>query len=179
MVFRAIWTGSPPRQWLADAWRSRVLALLLLGAALPTVGQVEPLPPDKAFRFTARALDPQSIEVSFSIAEGYYLYREKIHFSVEPAGAGLTVPPLPQGKVKEDPFFGSVETYRGSLRVDLHLKEATPGQTVMLQAESQGCADIGICYPPQVQRVSVRLPSATVAPTRPGEASKKTWLDSM
>ena len=59
---------------------------------------------------------------------------------------------MPPGKVKEDAFFGNVETYRGKIAVRLPLDGAQPGDTVTVKAESQGCADAGVCYPPQVQR---------------------------
>ena len=151
-------------------------AALALAIAVPVFGQIDPLPPERAFRFTARALNPQTIEARFAIADGYYLYRDKIHFSVEPATAGLGVPPLPEGKVKEDQFFGRVETYRGGLMVNLSLKNAAVGEKVVIVAESQGCADLGICYPPQVQQVTITLPAASAAPST-GGAQRKSWLD--
>ena len=150
---------------------------LAVAFALPALCQVNPLPPDKAFRFSARALNPETIETRFTIAEGYYLYRDRIRFSVEPASAGLDVPELPAGKVKEDQFFGRVQTYRGSVMVNLALKGSAPGQKVVLVAESQGCADVGICYPPQVERVTVALPAANAAPTRADEPPKKVWFN--
>ena len=148
------------------------VAMLL---ALQVSAQVNPLPPEKAFRFSARLVDPQTVEARFAIAEGYYLYRDKIHFTVEPAAAGLAVPRLPEGKIKEDQFFGRVETYRGDVVVSLALKDAKPGQQVVLAAESQGCADIGICYPPTVQRVTLALPAGTIVPGAAG-ASHSTWF---
>ncbi len=150
---------------------------IVLALAVPAFAQVNPLPPDKAFRFTARALNPETIETRFTIADGYYLYRDRIRFTVEPAAAGLTAPTLPEGKVKEDQFFGRVQTYRGSVIVNLPLKDTAPGQKVVVVAESQGCADVGICYPPQVQRVTVALPAANAAPTRPDEPPKKAWFN--
>jgi thioredoxin:protein disulfide reductase len=138
--------------------------------------QVNPLAPEKAFRFSARALDPHTVEARFSIADGYYLYRDKLHFAVEPAAAGLAMPSLPSGKIKEDQFFGRVETYRGNLIVNLQLQATPPGQKVVVQAESQGCADLGICYPPNTQRVTVALPAAGSAPTPLDEAPKKQWF---
>src|SRR5437773_7864420 len=91
--------------------------------ALPAFAQVNPLPPERAFRFSARALNPETIETRFTIADGYYLYRDRIRFTVEPATAVLTAPVLPEGKIKEDQFFGRVQTYRGSLMVTLALKD--------------------------------------------------------
>jgi thiol:disulfide interchange protein DsbD len=134
-----------------------VIAFALVAEAS---AQVDPMAPGKAFRFSARALDPHTVEARFNIADGYYLYRDKLHFVVEPAASGLAPPLLPNGKVKEDQFFGRVETYRGNLIVTLQLKGTAPWQEVVVQAESQGCADLGICYPPNIQRVTVALPAA-------------------
>ena len=174
----SISTGSPRR--LPPIPTSRravrafgVVALLLTAAAS---AQVSPLAPERAFRFSARALDPHTVEARFNIADGYYLYRDKLRFSVEPAASGLAMPPLPAGKVKEDQFFGRVETYRGSVTVNLRLDATVPGQKVMVQAESQGCADLGICYPPNIQRVSVALPAAGSAPARADEPPRKQWF---
>jgi thioredoxin:protein disulfide reductase len=150
-----------------------VTALALMASAS---AEVNPLPPEKAFRFSARALDPHTVEARFSIADGYYLYRDKLHFAVEPAASGLSVASLPDGKIKEDPFFGRVETYRGNLLVTLQLQATAPGQKIVVQAESQGCADLGICYPPNIQRVTVALPAAGSAPTPLDEAPKKQWF---
>jgi thiol:disulfide interchange protein DsbD len=157
-------------------WSGLALCLTLT-VALPAQGQVNPLPPERAFRFSARALNPETIETRFTIADGYYLYRDRIHFTVEPATAVLTAPVLPEGKIKEDQFFGRVQTYRGSLIVTLALKDTAPGQKVVVVAESQGCADIGICYPPQIQRVTVGLPAANSAPTPANEPPKKSWFN--
>ena len=175
MVCLNISTGLRQKRWPAERELWCVCVAATLAISLPALGQPSPLPPEKAFRFTARALNPHTIEARFAIADGYYLYRDKIRFSVDPADAGLTVPVLPEGKIKEDQFFGRMETYRGSVAINLDLKNAGP--KVVIQAESQGCWDLGICYPPQVQRVTVPLPAATAAPTRADEPVKKSWLD--
>lgn len=148
-------------------------ALALGGQAL---GQVHPLSPDKAFLFSAKALDAQTVEARFTIADGYYLYRDKIHFAIDPASGALLTPALPAGKIKQDEFFGRVETYRGSVTVNLAIRNFTPGQPLVIRAESQGCADIGICYPPTTQTATVSLPAGSVVPRNP-EATKKTWFN--
>jgi thiol:disulfide interchange protein DsbD len=148
-----------------------------LAAALSAAAQTNPLPPEKAFRFSARLVDGQTVEARFTIADGYYLYRDKIHFAIEPASAGLSMPRLPEGQVKEDQFFGRVETYRGDVVVNLAIKDAKPGQQVVIAAQSQGCADIGLCYPPTVQRATLVLPAGTVVPGASGEAAKKSWFN--
>lgn len=151
-------------------------AAAALGVACPGTAQVNPLPPEKAFRFSARLLDPRTVEARFTIASGYYLYRDKIRFAIEPADAGLAVPKLPGGTVKEDQFFGRVETYRGDVAVQLTIKDPKPGQQIVLAAESQGCADIGICYPPTVQRVVLAAPAASMAPAARGQVPAQTWF---
>jgi thiol:disulfide interchange protein DsbD len=173
-----MWNGSPQRlkraRRKARAWAALAAGAAIVAAASAT-GQ-NPLPPDRAFRFSARMVDARTVEARFSIADGYYLYRDKIHFAADPESAGLSVPTLPSGKVKDDPFFGHVETYRGAVVVNLDLKSAKPGQEVVIVAESQGCADIGICYPPTVQRIAVPVPAASVVPSA-GEVQKKSWFN--
>ena len=115
-------------------------------------------PNERAFAFSARGLDERTVEARFVIADGYYLYREKLKFALAPATLGPVA--LPPGKIKEDEFFGKVETYRNQLVVRLPLGQAATGQSVTVSAESQGCADIGVCYPPQIQKVTVVLPAA-------------------
>ena len=136
------------------------------------------LEPERAFALSVQAIDEKSVEVRFVIASGYYLYREKMKFAVEPAVLAST-PPLPPGAVKDDPFFGTVETYRGRFAVRLPLAGAEPGLKVTVKAESQGCADAGVCYPPQVQSVTVALPAPGGRPGAPVAATpaKKSWFN--
>jgi thiol:disulfide interchange protein DsbD len=156
---------------------ARALAFVaVLAVAMPALGQVHPLSPERAFLFSAKALDAQTVEARFTIADGYYLYRDKIHFAIDPASGALLTPALPAGKVKQDEFFGRVETYRGSVTVNLAVRNFTPGKPLIIHAESQGCADIGICYPPTTQTATVALPAGSVVPTAP-EAPKKTWFN--
>lgn len=110
---------------------------------------------ERAFAFAARGVDAQTLEVRFVVAPGYYLYRDKLRFSVDGVAAA---PALPQGKMKHDDFFGDSETYRDTLAVRLVLDRPAPGRSITVTAESQGCADIGLCYPPQRQKVVVRMP---------------------
>jgi thioredoxin:protein disulfide reductase len=127
------------------------------------------LPNERAFAFSARGLDDRTVEARFVIADGYYLYREKLRFALAPGQ--LSGVSLPTGKIKEDEFFGKVETYRNQLVVRLPLEAAAPGQSVTVNAESQGCADIGVCYPPQIQKVTIVLPAAGARPSPTVEAA--------
>jgi thiol:disulfide interchange protein DsbD len=157
-------------------------ALVCLCPFAPQAANVEPsvelLPPEQAFRFSARALNDRTLEARFVIADGYYLYRDKFKFAVTPEGAVLGVPDLPAGKIKTDEFFGKMETYRGTLVVRLPLSGATAGQTVVLAADSQGCADAGVCYPPTRQKLTLALPAAGSGPGALVDATppKKSWF---
>jgi thiol:disulfide interchange protein DsbD len=149
-----------------------------LGPVAAHAADVDLLPPDQAFRFSARALDDRTLEARFTIADGYYLYRDKLKFAVTPDGAVLGLPDLPAGSIKTDEFFGKVETYRGTVVVKLPLSGATAGKMVVLAADSQGCADVGVCYPPTLQKLTLALPAQGTGPGPLVDASppKKTWF---
>jgi thiol:disulfide interchange protein DsbD len=139
------------------------LAQLKLGGSADDL-----LEPEKAFRFSARTLDPSTVEVSFVIADGYYMYRERFKFAAEgDSQVTLGAPELPPGKKHKDEFFGEVETYRKSVRILLPVK----GEGRLdLKVTSQGCADVGVCYVPMEStaalRVAADLPSLSEAPRR-------------
>ena len=136
----------------------RVLALVLAFLAVPAwaAGTDDLLEPEKAFRLSARALDPTAVEVQFRIADGYYMYRDKFRFAVAGGSdAKLGEPQFPPGQRKKDEFFGEVETYRKQVAVKVPV--TGNAEKLQLQVTSQGCADVGVCYPPQVQRIDVRL----------------------
>jgi len=180
MACYRISSGSPPRPEAPEGPRRRasaLLAALALAAAPLALGQPRLLEPERAFALSVRALDERTVEARFAIADGYYLYRDKLRFTVEP-GALAAPPQLPPGKIKHDEFFGTVETYRGPLPVRLALGKAAPGQAVTIVAESQGCADVGVCYPPSVQRVTLTLPATGAGPGPVVDAApaKKSWF---
>lgn len=132
--------------------------------ALPSIA-VDLLQPHEAFALSARALDAQTLEARFDVADGYYLYRDKLKFSVDAQGAPASPIELPPGKVKHDEFFGDVQTYRGSVVIRIPLAAANAGKQLTLVAESQGCADAGVCYPPQRQTLVLDVPAAGAGPS--------------
>jgi thiol:disulfide interchange protein DsbD len=144
---------------------------LALALAAPGWAADDLLEPEKAFRLSAQALDPTAVEVRFQIADGYYMYRDKFAFA---AGGGVTLgsPEFPKGMLKRDEFFGTVETYRR--QVAIRLPVTGNAEKLALEITSQGCADVGVCYPPQTQKVELR-PAAfslgAAAPAPAGEAS--------
>lgn len=136
-------------------------ALLALGLSLsgpaPAIDDSDLLPVDQAFVLGADAAAPDRIALRWKIADGYYLYKHRISVKADPAFAAQALQ-LPKGDRHKDEFFGEVETYRGVLSATL------PGQAgasrVSLQVKYQGCADAGICYPPQTRNLVVNLPAA-------------------
>ncbi len=159
----------------------RLLAALACAVAVAGAQAADPklLPPEQAFRFSARALDDRTLEARFAVADGYYLYRDKFVFAVEPAPAGFAAPALPPGKVKDDQFFGKVETYRGEVVVTVPLPASAAGQSIVVAADSQGCADAGVCYPANRQTVTLVVPQAGKGPGTIVEANprKKSWFN--
>jgi len=116
-------------------------------------GSDELLEPEKAFVFSARALDGSAIEVSYRIADGYYMYRERFKFEAKNGSLGAAE--LPAGVRKKDEFFGEVETYRKDLRLRIPVERATG--PLELVVTSQGCADVGVCYAPMESTATIRL----------------------
>jgi len=144
----------------------RHLFLLLLICSAPvTSEEPELLDPAQAFRFSARVLSDSVIEVIYRIAPDYYLYREKFKFSGDPQMAQLGSPDIPPGKIKQDEFFGRVEIYRDEVRIRIPVRrfENLPAD-LNLTAIAQGCADIGVCFPPFAQTARLRLVAADIAP---------------
>jgi thioredoxin:protein disulfide reductase len=169
-----------PRQADRRRWPAALLVSLVFvataGAAGLPAGEPDLLPPEQAFRFSARALDPHTIEARFDVVDGYYLYRDKLAFKAEPADAGIGTAELPKGLRKHDEFFGDVETYRGRVVVKLPLAHGEPGRVLVLKADSQGCADAGVCYPPTVQQVRLTLPAVGAGSGPVVEAARKKGL---
>ncbi|MBK9522342.1 MAG: protein-disulfide reductase DsbD [Rhodocyclaceae bacterium] len=138
--------------------RCVVLFLLtLFGAAHAE----EPLPPDQAFRFSARVVDGKTIEARWQITDGYYMYRDKFKFTLE--GGKLGAVTLPRGLIKADETFGEVETLRKEVKVLLPVSTDPPGSAakLTLKTVSQGCWDGGICYPPLRQQAVLDLPGTS------------------
>jgi thiol:disulfide interchange protein DsbD len=127
-----------------SAMAAMFFAVLMLLAAPAARAADDYLEPEAAFKFSAKMLDPKTVEVSYAIADGYYMYRERFAFKAD--GATLGEPAIPAGKIKfDDTFQKNVETYRKSVTIKVPV-EASGAFT--LSVTSQGCADKGLCYAP-------------------------------
>ena len=147
----------------------RLLCLLFLVLALPasaagllesrpssTLGSINNsadfLPVREAFQLSLVDSTPQSIKLRFVATEGYYLYRHRFQFRAEPADVSLGAAQLPKGEQKHDEYFGDVEVYHGILEVEV---PRTDQRAFTLVVTYQGCADKGLCYPPETERLDI------------------------
>ena len=120
-----------------------VVFMLALAPASVTAAE-EYLDPEIAFKFSAKMVDAEHVDITYVIADGYYMYRDRFFFKVD---GGITgTPVFPAGKVKfDDTFQKDVETYRKTVTIRLPVKASA---AFTLTANSQGCADRGLCYAP-------------------------------
>lgn len=149
-------------------FRRFIAAVLLSLSWLAHGAEAELLDPEKAFRFSARLAAVNMVEVRYQIAPGYYMYRDKFSFAIDPAGVKLGTPQLPAGKIKEDQFFGKVEVYRDAVTILLPLQQDAAVPVATLTAVSQGCADVGVCYVPQEQKAELKLAAFGTESSRGG-----------
>ncbi|AXF66561.1 MULTISPECIES: protein-disulfide reductase DsbD [unclassified Leclercia] len=116
-------------------------------------------PADQAFIFDFQQ-NQHELNLNWNVKEGYYLYRKQI--SITPAQAQVGKLQLPAGVAHEDEFYGKSEIYRGQLSVPVTVDQAAKGAT--LTVTYQGCADAGLCYPPETKVVPLSEVKAAAAP---------------
>lgn len=112
---------------------------------------------DDAFVLKINADGRDMLRAKFTVAPGYYLYRNKLSFETRGGGA-LAEHTLPRGKRKQDPYFGEVEIFATDFDAQLPIIPETTAQEVILIANFQGCAEQGICYPPVEKTFTIALP---------------------
>ena len=143
----------------------------LTGPGLAEWNEEELLMPDQAFQISGQTEAAEKLRVEWHIADGYYMYRDKIFFDTDAIGIELGQPTLSKAKIKQDEFFGEVAVYRGKATAEIPIKRMQGSQeTLLLKARSQGCADQGICFPPHMQEVRLALLPMTQERQSPGSA---------
>ncbi len=165
-----------PLAGVAESTPSATSAISATSATTPKAPQApgdDLLEVDQAFMVSAEFRDAKSIVLTYRIAPGYYMYRKRFKFALADNKPGLQPAKIPAGKMKQDATFGRVETYRDSVRILLPLAPRTATdnvETFELLATSQGCADAGVCYPPQTHRFKLQTgQSAIVLPESSGK----------
>jgi thiol:disulfide interchange protein DsbD len=167
------------RDGLVNTLYKHLLALLLAGGVYVASGALVPgalaaasefasdadvwleeepvfLPVDEAFVMTATSGSDGALLVRWEMPDGYYLYRHRFGFQTrDGAGIQLGAAEIPPGKLKVDEFFGEVEVYyhEASARVPI----LRGGGSVEIGIDYQGCADYGLCYPPETKWVTLDL----------------------
>ena len=162
----------PPQTW--------TMAVPLMAPAAPasklTLGggptSSDFLPVDEAFRLYVTAIDGNTAEVAFQVTPEHYLYKDKLSVTAISDVARTGQLDLPAGKMKVDEFFGEVEVYHEDVFATVPIARATPdAMDLELAIGFQGCADAGLCYPPQVRNLTVSLPAATTVAALPAAAA--------
>lgn len=131
------------------------------GNKLGIGGSQEPfLPPEQAFIFSVDVVNHSQLLATWTIADGYYLYRDKFKFSLQDApGVNLGTANFPSGKEKDDEAFGLMEVFYGEVTSQIPLVRTSKEPTeITMIVNYQGCAEIGFCYPPMKQEIILSLP---------------------
>ncbi|WP_312446523.1 protein-disulfide reductase DsbD [Stutzerimonas nitrititolerans] len=148
----------------------RLLSLLILLFALPAAAglfdsrpsaslgginnSADFLPVREAFRLSLVESTPEQITLRFVATEGYYLYRHRFQFKTGDTEVALGEARMPAGQQKTDDYFGEVEVYYGILDIELPVRNPK-NRPFTLQVGYQGCADKGLCYPPETESFSI------------------------
>ncbi len=166
------------KRWAAALFTSALLALVLLSTRAPALGNLlggnpEPLPPEVAFVPSLSKATGDALTVSFDIEEGYYLYRDKTSFkvdSVESVSALSSIvsdvamilgePKFPEAQILTDDYFGEMSIYRNAVSIEIPYSTLSPVKSGILAVKYQGCADIGLCYPPTTVSIPFELPAS-------------------
>lgn len=148
-------------KWIVAPWRVVCLTLsMILGLYVGTARAQTFLPPEQAFQASVSQAGPHTLQVDFTLARAVYLYRERLEARVD---EGSGAPPLllkwtlPPGQPKHDPTFDKVlEVYHGDVSGQVNVPDTLRGE-LPLTIVYQGCADAGLCYPPQKKQLRLKL----------------------
>jgi thiol:disulfide interchange protein DsbD len=153
-------------------------ALLLGGAAQAKpwwmrgveTNETDFLPPDVAFRLGGR-VDGHEIRVRWVIADGYYLYKQKIEVQAESPDLTVSPPDLPPGLMKTDPYLGTQEIYTQQVEATVPFSRTDAGaHPLQVKVTYQGCAEAGLCYPPMTKVIFPSAPSELPVRANPPQA---------
>ncbi|ARU90791.1 protein-disulfide reductase DsbD [Pseudomonas sp. M30-35] len=150
-------------------------ALAPLGA--PLNNSADFLPVREAFKLDLISTSADSVKLRFIATDGYYLYKHRFKFSTEPADIGLGEAQMPAGEQKTDEYFGEVEVYHNIVDVDLPIAPPTD-RPYTLNVTYQGCADKGLCYPPETEQIQINGGAAADSASNvaaAGSADKTSW----
>ncbi|MFP4615924.1 MAG: protein-disulfide reductase DsbD N-terminal domain-containing protein, partial [Thiohalorhabdus sp.] len=143
---------------------SFLLPLALLAGILGSgMAQAQDIPqPEEAFEVSAEAVGPETVRLTWDVGDDTYLYRDKLDLSVvEPEGGEVAATEVPRGKEKYDETFGEeMEVFYDEATLTAELSGVEDADEVVVEARYQGCAEAGVCYPPQTEELTVSLADA-------------------
>lgn len=166
-------------------WMALLLALLAGSASgglfdrLGGASRERVLAADQAFQVLVDASDAMSLEARWNIASGYYLYRDKLQLSLlDPKGVSIKTLEIPPGETKDDPYFGPQQVFHNQLVIRARLdREILEPQSVQVRVDYQGCAEVGVCYPPLQRIMTVALPALSATSKPPAPVSSTTGAE--
>lgn len=136
---------------------------LFIGLIQPAkaISEADLLPVEQAYPLSAKAVSENEIQINWQITKGYYLYKHRFAVSAVDPSVIVGELMLPAGEKHRDEFFGDVETYRQQVSALVSIQNPKQLNNVRLKVKYQGCADIGVCYPPQSKILDVSMPIAS------------------
>ena len=150
--------------------RAVFCGIVLTSLGTHSVSADDFLPVKSAYK-VATSVEPGRVVVRFDIAPDYYLYRNRLGFEPASAGVHLGMPSLPVGVDHEDEYFGRQVIYRVVAKVGIPVSFDGAARDFDVKVRLQGCADAGLCYPPQTWTVHVAWPEGVAGDTSAASAS--------
>jgi thiol:disulfide interchange protein DsbD len=118
------------------------------------INQAEFLSPDEAFKIDYNIVDQNHVKINWIIHPGYYLYMGMFEFKSLDENK-ISKVEMPEGKKKQDEFFGDVDVYYYSAEADVYFLDDIKN-SIELKVKYQGCADAGLCYPPVFKTITLK-----------------------
>lgn len=132
----------------------------------------EPLSVEEAFPAELVDASTDQLKLQFTIADGYYLYQKKFSYEADEAAIALGEPVYQEPLIHEDDFFGKSNVYRNTTSIALPINNTDKLKTFNLTVGFQGCADMGLCYPPTTQSFKVVLPAPALGQIAQADSTK-------
>ena len=118
---------------------------------IDTKAQQAFLPVEEAFVFSAKMTANGLIKAQWKIADGYHLYKNQFKFTVSPASYQVENVNFPKGDIFSDKNLGKLESYAHFVEISIQVSNTKETGAFELTSKYQGCADVGLCYPPETR----------------------------
>jgi thiol:disulfide interchange protein DsbD len=159
------------KETLKHALRAALgLLFVVTSLAAHAFNESELLSPEQAFPLNVMLSAQQEVLLDFNTHPGYYLYRDRFSFAVD--GTPIKPDQMPPGELKNDPTFGMVTVYHRPMQIRIPLRRPI-ASSIVLSVTSQGCADLGVCYPPQTRSYRVAADGTVTSAATGNNASAR------